>query len=92
MATRLSVERALQLILEEREASDDDVEEEISESDSDFEEEDEVEHQLVPKPQIIKRQRVPRTPAIMRRIQEENAGAPSTRPTEPPSAEPEVSV
>ncbi|XP_071390069.1 piggyBac transposable element-derived protein 4-like [Centroberyx affinis] len=47
------------------------------------------------RPQIQRRQHVPRTPAsavIMRRIQEENAGAPSTRPTEPPSAEPEVCV
>ncbi|XP_067088064.1 piggyBac transposable element-derived protein 4-like [Osmerus mordax] len=46
-------------------------------------------------PQIQRRQHVPRTPAsaaIMRRIQVENASAPSTRPTEPPSAEPEVSV
>lgn len=44
------------------------------------------------RPQILKRQRVPRTPAsaAIMRIQEENAGAPSTRPTEPPSAEPEV--
>lgn len=59
MAKRFSAERALELILEEREASDDDVEEEVSEcedhisenseSDSDFEEEDEVEQQFVPK-------------------------------------------
>lgn len=47
------------------------------------------------RPQIQRRQHVPRTPAsaaIMRRIQEENAGAPSTRPTEPPSAKPEVAA
>lgn len=59
MAKGLSAERALQLILEEREFSDDDVEEEVSEcedhisenteSDSDFEAEHEVDHQLVPK-------------------------------------------
>uniref|UniRef100_A0A669C9C5 PiggyBac transposable element-derived protein domain-containing protein n=1 Tax=Oreochromis niloticus TaxID=8128 RepID=A0A669C9C5_ORENI len=65
MAKRLSAAQALQLILEERGASDDDVEEEVSEyedhisenseSDSDFEEEDEVEHHL-----ITKRRRVPR--------------------------------
>ncbi|KAL1020716.1 hypothetical protein UPYG_G00003720 [Umbra pygmaea] len=45
------------------------------------------------RPQIQRRQIVPRTPAsaaIVRRIQEENAGALFTRPTEPPSAEPEV--
>ena len=44
----------LQFFLEENEAVDDDVEEEVSKyddhiSDSDFEEEDEIEHQLVPK-------------------------------------------
>ena len=47
------------------------------------------------RPQIQRRQHAPRTTAsaaIMRRIQEENVGAPSTRPREPPSAEPEVSV
>ena len=40
------------------------------------------------RPQIQRRQHVPRTPfsaAIMRRIQEKNAGAPSTWPIEPPS-------
>ncbi|KAL0984303.1 hypothetical protein UPYG_G00139690 [Umbra pygmaea] len=44
------------------------------------------------RPQIQRRQNVPRTPAsaaIVRRIQEENAGALFTRPTEPPSAVPE---
>ena len=55
MAKRFSAERALQLILEEAEASDGDIEEEVSEyedhisenseSDSNSEEEDEVEHQ-----------------------------------------------
>ncbi|XP_069008593.1 LOW QUALITY PROTEIN: piggyBac transposable element-derived protein 4-like [Embiotoca jacksoni] len=59
MAKRLSAQGALHLILEGREALDEDVEEEFSEcedhisekskSDSDFEEEDEIEHQLVPK-------------------------------------------
>ena len=54
MAKRCSAQRTLQLILEEREASDDDVEEEASECedhifDNDFEEEDEIEHELVPK-------------------------------------------
>ena len=54
MANRFSAQRSLQLVLEEREAFDDDVEEEVSEcedhvSDCDFEEEDEIEHQLVPK-------------------------------------------
>ncbi|KAL3969261.1 leucine-rich repeat-containing G protein-coupled receptor 6 [Sarotherodon galilaeus] len=47
------------------------------------------------RPKILRRQCVPRTPAsaaIVRQIQEENAGTPSTRPTEPPSAKPEVSV
>lgn len=47
------------------------------------------------RPKTLRRQCVPRTPAsaaIVRRIQEENAGTPSTRPTEPPSAKPEVSV
>lgn len=47
------------------------------------------------RPKILQRQCVPRTPAsaaIVRRIQEENSGTPSTRPTEPPSAKPEVSV
>ena len=47
------------------------------------------------RPQIQRRKHVPRTPAsaaIMRRIQGENSGAQSTRPTEPASAEPEVSV
>ena len=57
MAKRFSAERALQLILEETEASDGDIEEEVSEyedhisenseSDSNSEEEDEVEHQQV---------------------------------------------
>ncbi|KAM4584694.1 piggyBac transposable element-derived protein 4-like [Odontesthes bonariensis] len=45
------------------------------------------------RPQIEERQHVPRTPAsaaILRRIQEENAGALSTQPTEPQSAEAEV--
>ncbi|XP_056269742.1 uncharacterized protein LOC130193292 [Pseudoliparis swirei] len=47
------------------------------------------------KPQILRRQHVPRTSAsaaTVRRIQENNAGAPSTQPTEPPSAEPEVAA
>lgn len=45
------------------------------------------------RPQIQRRQHIPRTPAsaaIMRKIQEEDAGAPSVQPTEPSSAEPEV--
>ncbi|XP_034397984.1 zinc finger protein with KRAB and SCAN domains 8-like [Cyclopterus lumpus] len=47
------------------------------------------------KPQILRRQHVPRTSAsaaTVRRIQEDNASAPSTQPTEPPSAEPEVAA
>ncbi|KAL6460692.1 hypothetical protein MHYP_G00306580 [Metynnis hypsauchen] len=45
------------------------------------------------RPQIEQRQHVPRTPAsaaIVRRIQEENAGALSTQPTEPQSTKAEV--
>lgn len=52
MAKRFSAQRALELILEEREASDDDVEDDVSEckdhisenseSDHDFEEEDDL--------------------------------------------------
>lgn len=59
MAKRLSAERALQLMLEEREASADYVEEEVSEfeyhisenseSESEFKEEDQVESHLIPK-------------------------------------------
>ncbi|XP_034390351.1 piggyBac transposable element-derived protein 4-like [Cyclopterus lumpus] len=47
------------------------------------------------KPQILRRQHIPRTSAsaaTLRRIQEDNASAPSTQPTEPPSAEPEVAA
>lgn len=65
MAKILSAARAL-LILEERGASDDDVEEEVSEyedhifenseSDSDFEEEDEIEHHLVTKQRWVPHQ------------------------------------
>lgn len=47
------------------------------------------------RPQIQRRQHIPRTPAsaaIVRRIQEEDAGAPSARPTEPTTPIPEVSV
>ena len=47
------------------------------------------------RPQIERRKHIPRTlasAAMVRRIQEENAGALSTQPTEPQSAEPEVSV
>eukprot|EP00066_Takifugu_rubripes_P014261 XP_011603527.1 PREDICTED: piggyBac transposable element-derived protein 4-like [Takifugu rubripes] len=45
------------------------------------------------RPQIERRKHIPRTPAsaaMVRRIQKENAGALSTQPTEPQSAEPEV--
>lgn len=47
------------------------------------------------RPQIERRKHILRTPAsaaMVRRIQEKNAGALSTQPTEPQSAEPEVSV
>ncbi|TWW67475.1 UDP-glucuronosyltransferase 1-6 [Takifugu flavidus] len=47
------------------------------------------------RPQIERRKHIPRTPAsaaMVRRIQKENAGALSTQPTEPQSAEPEVNV
>ena len=46
------------------------------------------------RPRIQRRQHVPGTPAsaaVTRRIQDESAH-PSTRPTEPPSAEPEVNI
>jgi len=46
-------------------------------------------------PEIQRREYLPRTPAsaaIMKRMQEEIAGASSTGPTGPPLAEPEVSV
>ena len=47
------------------------------------------------RPQIQRRQHIPRTAgsaAIVRRIQEEDAGAPSTRPTEPTTPILEVSL
>eukprot|EP00066_Takifugu_rubripes_P029496 XP_011618762.1 PREDICTED: piggyBac transposable element-derived protein 4-like [Takifugu rubripes] len=47
------------------------------------------------RPQIERRKHIPRTPAsaaMVRRIQKENAGVLSTKPTESQSAEPEVNV